>query len=82
MLKQSARYSDGAESRASGVKIYLVFIRAGEEWSGRGLSRPEKEKIVFFVIMLFLWLIFYKAWLPDYCSHTSLVVFNSLAVLM
>lgn len=48
VLKQRAGYSDGAESWASGVEVHLVFVRAGEERGGRGLSWPEKEKINFF----------------------------------
>lgn len=53
MLKQRAGYSDGAESRASGVEVHLVFVGAGEEGGGRGLSRPEREKIYFFFSLIF-----------------------------
>lgn len=42
VLKQRAGYSDGAESRTSRVEVHLVFIGAGEERGGRGLSRPER----------------------------------------
>lgn len=58
VLKQRARYSHGAESRASGVEVHLVFVRAGEERGGRGLSWTERKKrnyFLWFAIFPFIW---------------------------
>lgn len=38
VLEHGSRELDGAEGRAGGDEVDLVFVRAGEKWDGGGLS--------------------------------------------
>lgn len=44
VLEQGSRELDGAERRARGDEVDLVFVRAGEQGDGGRLSGPEKGR--------------------------------------